>query len=164
MTRRGFTLIELLCIIALLAIIGLVMVLLLREAFEIERMQAATFNRMLETNALADQFRADVAAAEIALPEWQDYNAGKQTLILRMKAGDHIVYRWEDGRLWRRAFKKAGFTERPLPVGVQAAKVEFLGPAPGLNVLRLRVHLTRGESIVPGKSIEIAAGLTGDFR
>jgi prepilin-type N-terminal cleavage/methylation domain-containing protein len=164
MKRRGFTLLEILCVIVLLAVIGLVLALLFREIFRAERLQATNYQRMLELNALADQFRADVAQAEAVLPEWQEYTAGPQTLILQMKAGGHLVYRWEDQRLLRRAFERDQFKERILPLGAEEAGIEFVGPGHGVRLVRLRVHRLRNGAPLAGQSQEIAAALAGDWR
>ena len=115
--RHGFTLIEMLCVMVLLAVIGLIMTLLLRETLDVERVQAASFDQMLQRNALADQFRADAAHSERTLADWRGYASGPDTLILKQGKDHHIVYRWRNGTLTRISFEGEEELERTLPVG-----------------------------------------------
>ena len=161
--RRAFTLIELMCVMVLLTVAALVLGLLIREIAQIERVQAAGFNRLLETTALAELFRADVAQAESLLPEWQDYVASERTLILKTKQG-HIVYLLESDHLRRRVFENGKFNEREPPLGDANLRVEFVRDRRIPKLLRLRVHRVHGSEIVPGQTIEFAAALGGDWR
>lgn len=161
--RSAFTLIELMCVIVLLTVAGLVLGLLIREIAQIERIQAAGFNRFLETTALAELFRADVGRAESTLHEWQDYVANERTLILKTKDG-HVVYLWENDRLHRRAFEKGAFQEREPPLADPNLRAEFVRDRRVPNLVRLRLHRMRGNEIVQGHTLEIAAALAGDWR
>src|SRR5207302_3922684 len=69
--RPGFTLIEMLCVMFLLVVLAGAMAILLKETLEVERLQTEGFDNMLQANALADQFRADVAQAQDAPRQWQ---------------------------------------------------------------------------------------------
>ena len=162
--RRGFTLTEMLCIMALIAVLGIILTLLLRETLQIEQVQARGFDKLLQTKALADQFRADVAQAESAPPLGEPYQADAQTLILQMKNSEHIVYRWQEGELIRLAIKDQVQTERALPIGGKKVGVEFVHAHASSKVLRLRLTTLRGATPVPGQTLEIAAALGGDWR
>jgi hypothetical protein len=115
---------------------------------------------MLQRNALADQFRADVAQAEKALPAWREYKSGADTLILQKSTDSHVVYRWHEGSLKRKSFAGKQESERELPVGVKESRVEFLEA--GSKLIRLRVRTLRDGKAVPGRTVEIAAALGGD--
>jgi prepilin-type N-terminal cleavage/methylation domain-containing protein len=157
--RYAFSLIEILCVIALIAVLGVVLAMLLKETIAVERTQAAGFDKILQSNALADQFRADVAQAVVAPEEWNDYKADAKTLILQGKDGQHIVYRWRDGALQR----FASDLERTLPVGPRVG-VEFIRSGADPKLVRVRLHTLRDGNVVSGQSLEIAAALGGEWR
>jgi prepilin-type N-terminal cleavage/methylation domain-containing protein len=161
--RRGFSLLEMLCVIVLLALLAGILTALLSETLEVERMQAEGFDKILQKNALADQFRADVAQAASAPDAWQQYKANPQTLILEMKNNSHVVYVWQEGNLVRHAFEDGKEFERILPIGGSRVGVEFVaGPSPKL--IRFRLHAIGDGNPLPGQSLEIAAALGGDWR
>jgi prepilin-type N-terminal cleavage/methylation domain-containing protein len=162
--RRGFSLLEMLCVIVLLALLTGILTALVSETIEVERLQAEGFDKILQNNALADQFRADVAQAASAPEEWQQYKSNSQTLILEMKNKAHVVYAWHDGNLVRHAFENGKAFERILPVGGSRVGVEFVRAGPNPKLLRLRLDAMRDGSPVPGQSLEIAAALGGDWR
>jgi prepilin-type N-terminal cleavage/methylation domain-containing protein len=159
--RPGFSLVELLCVMAVLAILGGILILLLHETLGVERAQAEGFERILQSNALADQFRADVAQAETAPQSWEEFKAGPQTLILAMKKDAHVIYLWKEAMLQRRAYAGIKLTnERTLPLNSRTT-VEFVR-ADGL--IRLRLQLLRGGKALPGQALDFAAALGGDWR
>jgi len=158
--RPAFSLTEMLCVMALLAVIGLIMAMLLRETLDVEQVQAAGFERMLQRNALADQFRADVAQAEETLAEWRDFKSGAGTLILEKSKDSHVVYRWHEGALQRQSFEADRAVERTLPVGGPEIGVEFV--AAESKLVRLRLRTLRAGKAAPGWTVEIAAALKGD--
>lgn len=184
--RRGYTLIEILCVIALLGVLGLVMAILLREVILVERTQAQGFDRLLQSQTLADQFRADVADAQSAPQAWQQFKADAHTLILQRQNGERIIYRWQAGQLQRLtyedlalpklspsvqavlgvaavpALERRAIAERTLPVGGKQVGVEFVRD--GANLLRLRLLTVRDGNPAPGQTLEIAAALGGDWR
>jgi prepilin-type N-terminal cleavage/methylation domain-containing protein len=161
--RRGFTLIEMLVVLALLTILTGILVLLLKETLQIERSQARGFDKVLQNNALADQFRADVAQAENTSKEWQTFKADRRTLILQMPDGNHVVYVQQGDTLLRRAFENGKESVRTLPLGSDV-DVEFAGDGDNLNLIRMRMHVLREGSPLPGQALEIAAALGGDWR
>src|SRR4051812_29336644 len=112
--RRGFVLLELLCVMVLLVLLGGMMILLLMHTMEVERSQRRSFEHLLQTNTLADQFRADVAQAESAPQSWAPYTADSETLILKMKNASHVLYLWRSGKLLRRAVENQKVRERIL--------------------------------------------------
>ncbi len=158
--RHGFTLIEMLCVMVLLAVIGLIMTLLLRETLDVERVQAASFDQMLQRNALADQFRADAAHSERTLADWRGYASGPDTLILKQGKDHHIVYRWRNGTLTRISFEGEEELERTLPVGGKQTRVEFVET--GSKLVRLRLRSLQGSKPASGRTVEIAAALAGE--
>jgi prepilin-type N-terminal cleavage/methylation domain-containing protein len=158
-TRRGFSLIELLCVIVLLGVLAGITALLLRETLGIERAQAAGFERILASNALADQFRADVARAENA-----ELQADPQRLTLKMKNDDQVTYVWQDGQLHRSAVADGKQSKRTLPVGGKQVGVEFGRDGANPKLVRLRLVPLRETSPVAGQTLEIVAALGGNWR
>ena len=161
--RLGFTLVEMLCVMALLLLIATILTLLLRGTLEIERFQAEGFDRLLQTTALADQFRADVARAETAPLEWRDHQADEHTLILQMKNDQHVIYRWQQGTLERQSYETQQSSERTLPLDNRSVGVEFVR-ADKVALIRLRLSTLRKGVPQPGQTLEIAAALGGDWR
>ena len=159
--RHGFTLIELMCVMVLIVLAGTVLTVLLLETIKLERVQAESFDKLLQNNALADQFRTDVAQAEKAPDQWEQYGADMDTLILQMNTGDHIIYLWREQKLRRRVHQGDESSERIFPVGGNAVEVEFVRD-PRRVVLRL--HPLRDRKPVSGQSLEIMAALAGDSR
>ena len=184
--RRGYTLMELLCVMGLLGVLGLVMAILLREVIRVERTQTQGFDRLLQSQTLADQFRADVADAQSSPQAWEQFKADAHTLILQRQNGERIIYRWQAGQLQRltfedRAMPKLGpsvqgvlgvaavpalerraIAERALPVGGKQVGVEFVRD--GVYLMRLRLQTLRDGSPAPGQTLEIAAAVGGDWR
>jgi prepilin-type N-terminal cleavage/methylation domain-containing protein len=163
LARRGFSLIELLCVILLISVIGGLLTLILKETLEVERVQAAGFQQLLLSNALADQFRADVAQAESAPPRWGKYKSDEQTLILQMKK-EHVVYLWEDDKLQRFAIDDQQTLERTLPVSGNRVEVKFVHDAANAKLIRLQIRVVREGNAVPAQTLDIAAALGGDWR
>jgi hypothetical protein len=145
----------------LLLVLAGAMAFLLRETIETERLLSEGFDQVLKTSALAEEFRADVSRAESAPEAWQRYQAGPQTLILRMPGGSHVVYHpYEEG--WeRRALENGKLTAHNLPLESSDVEMEFVR---GARTITIRLHrLLRGRR-VPGQAVEIAAALGGDAR
>ena len=157
--RRGFTLVEMLAVMFMLAVLGGIMAMLLKETMELERMQTEGFDKILQHNALADQFRADVGQAESAPVKWGDYQAGSRTLILQMPKGGHVVYFWKDDNLKRILGEDKKVTERLLPTG--DSPVEFFANP---KLIRMRLPSLRRGSPLPGQTLEFVAALGGDLR
>jgi prepilin-type N-terminal cleavage/methylation domain-containing protein len=162
--RPGFSLIEMLCVFVLIAVLGLVLSLIIQETIKVERLQAQGFEQMVQFNTLADQFRADVAQAEQAPQDWEQYRSGPGTLILQMKDGKHVVYVWQGKKLQRNDFDAREESGRVLPVDSKRTDVEFVRADPKSNLVRLRLLAMRDGNPVPGETLEIAAALGGDWR
>jgi prepilin-type N-terminal cleavage/methylation domain-containing protein len=160
MRRRGFTLIEVMVAMVMITVVSGVLALLIRDTLEAQRLQAESFDRLVQSQALADQFRADVGHAEKAPEQWQDHVADASTLILHMKNQDYIVYTWQSGKLDRRLFERGKETTRNLPVGKQVG-VEFIRAD---KTVHLRLARLRENKSVPGQTLEINAALGGDWR
>ena len=148
----------------LIGVIGMILTLLLRQTLQVEQTQAQGFNRMLQSKALAVQFRADVGQADRAPEQWRQYLADSHSLILQMKNGDHVVYLWQKGKLLRFAFEGDEESEQTIPLDAVRVGVEFARADSNPKLLRLRLLAMRGESPVQGQTLEIAAALGGDWR
>jgi prepilin-type N-terminal cleavage/methylation domain-containing protein len=163
MTRRGFTLIEMLCVIFLVTIMGMAFGHLLRETLEVERLQSAGFDKLLHINALADQFRADVANAESAPDQWQLHQADGRTLILHIPGEGYVLYVHDLDELQRKTFEPGRELLRTLPA-VANVMVEFVRDVQYPNLVRMRLQPLRQGIPVAGQTLEIAAALGGDRR
>jgi prepilin-type N-terminal cleavage/methylation domain-containing protein len=163
--RRAFTLIELLCVMVLLAVVAGAMALLLKETLQVERVQAEGFDRILQNNMLADQFRADVGQALGAPLDWWHYKADQRTLVLSMPDSSEVVYVLSEDKVLRSVFQNGEKTsERTLPVGGSQVKAEFDRPVQNPELLCLLLHITRGGTPLEGQTLTIAAALGGDRR
>jgi prepilin-type N-terminal cleavage/methylation domain-containing protein len=162
--RHAFTLVEMLCVMALFALLGTILTLIILGTLEIERTQAAGFDRLLQNKSLAEQFRADVSAADDAPAQWHDRRADEHRLILHMKTGEHVVYVWRDKILVRQIYAEKQSTEAALQVGGPNVDVEFVPAEPAGKLVRLRLHTLRKGKRADGESLEIAAALGGDWR
>ena len=162
--RAGFTLIEMLMVMFALAVVMAAGAAVLLTAMKSARVGAVTLQRVAWRTDLADQFGADVAAADAAPDRLGDLAAGPDCLILRCPAAGkpgYVVYQVREGRLVRveRDADKDG-ASRPVPTGV--ASVVFSRPAGERPVLVLRLSETP-----PGGTVrrsEVAAALGGDLR
>lgn len=161
--RPGWSLLELLVVMMLITLLIGVIAMLMREALTTEQIQAGTYQRVQEGKALADQFRADVAAAETAPANWQNHVAGPDTLILQMKDQVHLVYSWRDGALRRLTISGKDQNTRHLPVPGNT-KIEFDRSPPDGNLVRVRLLTVRLGKAVPGQTLEFAAAVGGDWR
>ncbi len=162
--RRGVTFIELLCVIALLAVIGIVLTSLLKTTMDVERAETRGFDRLMQTSALTDQFRADVAQAQDTPKTWRDVTANANTLILKMKSDAHIVYVWDKGKLTREETMKVGTVKRTLPLDAGRGSIEFVRSSADPTLLTLRLRTLRDGKAIAGQTLEISAALGGDWR
>jgi hypothetical protein len=162
-TRPGHTLMEMLCVFALLTLVFGLLATLLMETLRIEHAQVASFERMAQQQALADQFRTDTALAEQAPQEWGPYKAGSHTLILQTKTG-HVVYVWQEDKLRRHDFD--GDVEHAilLPLDASRVGVEFMHNGAAGGLVKLRLATLRDGSAVAGQTQEIVGALGGDWR
>jgi hypothetical protein len=123
---------------------------------------AATLRELSRRAELADQFRADVAAADAAPDRVGPWTSGPDCLILHTPVNGHVVYRWQDGGLQR--VVKSGDTERrtPFAVGPEGTAVEFARGAgdPPLLTMTLIEHPVRGVA----RRVDVSAALGGDTR
>jgi prepilin-type N-terminal cleavage/methylation domain-containing protein len=162
--RGGFTLVEMHCVIVALAVLIGFLTVLLVETMEVQRLQAEGFDKLLHNNALADQFRADVAQAEDAPLRWKRFNGDLRTLILHMKNEGHVVYRWQEAKLVRHTFEDGKEFESSFPVGGDRVGVEFVRVGAKPTIVSLRLVALRDGTVLPGQALEIAAALGGDWR
>ncbi len=160
--RWGFSLIEMVVVMAALALLMTLVTLTLAGIISSEKLTAGVTQRLMRQQALADQFRADVAGASAGLASWKDWTAGPDCLILRQPGGRHVVYLWRGERLQRLEHQGRDFTARPLPLGSENMTVEFPDNEPGRPLRTLRLLEKRGR--VTTWQTEIAAALGGDLR
>jgi prepilin-type N-terminal cleavage/methylation domain-containing protein len=160
--RRGFTLIELLCVIFLVSVLAGIMAVMLKETLGMQRAQTDAFDSVLHSSALADRFRADVAAARTAPGSWQKYQAGVHTMILEMPDESHVIYIWDKDTLTRHVFGKDSSAAALLPT--DEGRVEFVRANSGPKLIRLRVIAPESKGPTVRSTIEIAAALGGDWR
>ena len=158
-SRTGFTLIEMLTVMVMIGILFSIIAATILATLKIEKTEAAAYQKMVVQHALADQFRADVAAASSAPEQWQDWVNGPDCLILKKNDADHIVYHWHEGKLER--IEKAGkkLSKQYLPLGDKKLTVEFIGASdpPALLTLRLK-------GPPPRPAVGISAALGGDRK
>jgi len=160
--RKGFTLLEISVVMALLAVFFLVLGLTLVGAFQTEALSSQISLRQAVQEALADQFRQDVALATAAPDEWDEWSAGSSCLILRLTDTRHVVYRWDEGELQRSEGGGPTPLLRPMPLGSGHLSVEFLRSSGASPLLTLRITETRrGVAQAP---IDFVAALGGDLR
>jgi hypothetical protein len=137
---------------------------LLWATIRIERTAAADLQRTLVQDALAEQFRADVANACAAPPRLGDAEAGPGCLILRAADGSHVIYRWASERLQRSQTTNSGTTARHLPLGVDQASVEFTR-AENDRLVTLRLNEVHGQGNARRHhQVAVTAALGGDLR
>jgi type II secretory pathway pseudopilin PulG len=161
--RRAITLLEILVSIVLIGVLCSVLALIMNHTMQTQRLQAATFDRLQQSRALAEQFRADVARAKKAPDKQDEYVADEETLILQMNDNDYVVYLWRDGALKRLAFDNGNSTERPVPAPF-GMNLEFLRPKGEDKLVRLRLTPVVQGRPLTGQSIDFAAALGGDWR
>jgi prepilin-type N-terminal cleavage/methylation domain-containing protein len=160
--RPGFTLIEIVAVMFLLGTLMLLAGAVLVGAFQTERLANHISKRQAGQEALAEQFRRDVAMARAAPDTWKEWTAGPAVLILRLDESRHVVYRWHAGQLLRSESGGAMPLARQLPLGGEAFRVEFARSGGEQPIVSLRVIETRrGVDQAP---LEIVAALGGDLR
>jgi prepilin-type N-terminal cleavage/methylation domain-containing protein len=159
--RPAFTLLEMLVVMTAIVVLLALTAQVLWAMVRIERAAAADFQRTLAQAALADQFRADVAAAADAPARLNDATADRRCLILK-NGTDWVVYKWDGKQLNRTA---SGMARRgALSAGVDEADVEFTRAADG-RLITLRLTETHGQgSARHTRPVEITAALGGDLR
>jgi type II secretory pathway pseudopilin PulG len=158
--RPGFTLLEVLLVIGVLTMALALLAVASSGAIKLHQACAGALDRLGAQQALADQFRADVARAAEAPDRWQEEVAGPRCLILRLGENGHVLYRWEADRLERAESAGDKPQWRPMPLGGPAV-AEFIrtGASGRLVTLRLSAVRKGGGKDPPA---EITAALGGD--
>jgi prepilin-type N-terminal cleavage/methylation domain-containing protein len=160
--RFGFTLVEMLAVMWALAICLGFGVALILAAIRTDQVGAATLRELSRRADLADQFRADVAAADAAPERLGEWTAGTDCLILHTPGGGHFVYRCQNGKLARIVRTGDKETRTPLSVGGEDTRVEFDRPAGDRPLVTLRVLDAPRRGIVWRS--DFTAALGGDNR
>src|SRR5262245_45082771 len=101
--RPGFGLVDVLVVMSGVSLVLFVAIVTVLLVLKIDRSGSAGLQALVVQKELADEFRADAAAAASAPDEFGRLKAGKECLLLRRGDGDVIVYRWESGVLERSA-------------------------------------------------------------
>lgn len=161
--RPAFTLLEMSAVMWALAIVLVVGVFTLLGAVRLERSAGVAFQHQARRDALADQFRVDVAAATATPASLGEIDAGPACLILRLADGRHVVYRGEGGHLERAEIADLEDNLLWVSLGNDLAGVNFSRPAPDGKVVALTLDETQGAS-GPKRSRTFAAALGGDVR
>jgi prepilin-type N-terminal cleavage/methylation domain-containing protein len=161
--RSGFTLLEVLIVIWALGMLMFIGVGALVGAMKVEQAAGSAYLRLASRNALADQFRSDVAEATQAPDSVDKAKASATCLILSMADGGRVIYRWNNGELERLANNKMGSSRRPVPVGRSVTGVEFVREGDVGRIISLRISETRG-SAKDQRQTTIVAALGGDSR
>lgn len=154
--RRGFTLLETLIVMEVLVIVLALGMAVMTGALRVWQASAAAQMEAGQRAALAALFRADVRHSAAAPERLEQWTAGPACLILQQSNDYFLVYRWQDGRLVRRAVP--GGEMQFVPLGAEGAAVEFMRPGSG-GLLTLRLKAPQAPA-----AQEIAATLGGDQR
>ncbi|HMF17095.1 MAG TPA: prepilin-type N-terminal cleavage/methylation domain-containing protein [Gemmataceae bacterium] len=158
-SRKGFTLIEMITVMVMIGFLFSIIAAAILATVKIEKAEAASYQKMVVQHALADQFRADVAAASSAPDQWQDWVKGPDCLILKTNATDHVVYHWHEGKLERIENAGKKLSKQYLPLGDKKLTVEFTDASDPPVTLTLRL-----KSPPPRPAVEISAALGGDRK
>jgi type II secretory pathway component PulJ len=159
--RLGFTLMEMLTVMWALSIAAVLGATLLLAALRADQVAATTLRGLAWRAELADQFRADVAAADATPDHLGDLAHGPACLILHQPGGNHVVYRWREGRLERAV--RAGDRETRWDVTVgEGVAVEFDRAAGERPLVTLRLVETPARDVTRRTVVQAALG--GDVR
>jgi prepilin-type N-terminal cleavage/methylation domain-containing protein len=158
-SRKGFTLIEMVTVMVMIGFLFSIIAATILGTMKIEKAEAAAYQKMVVQHALADQFRADVAATSSAPEQWQDWVKGPDCLILKANAADHIVYHWHEGRLERIENAGKKLSKQYLPLGDKKLTVEFIGASDPPATLTLRL-----KGPPPRPAVDISAAMGGDRK
>jgi type II secretory pathway pseudopilin PulG len=170
-SREGFTLLEATVVMFLVGTLLMLLAAVLAGAFQTERLANHIAQRQARQEALADQFRRDVANARAAPESWKEtteaekekeWTAGPACLILRLDGARHVVYRWEAGRLHRSESGGPIPLAREMPLGGNQFRVEFARSGGEHALVTLKITETRRG--VDQSPIEFVAALGGDLR
>jgi type II secretory pathway pseudopilin PulG len=161
--RRGFTLTEIVVVIWGLGICLLIGGALIVTTMKANRAGEAAMNRLSVREALANQFRADVARAETAPERLGDLTAGPACLLLQTPRGSSVVYCWQDDKLER--IDRDGDGREMLqrvPVGPTVTAIEFIRSGGKAALITLRISEVSGRG--PTRRAELSAALGGEQR
>jgi hypothetical protein len=161
-SSAAFTLTEVLVVLATTFVIMMICGVTIATAMRISRSGMKGLDALVTANALADQFRADVARATAAPAEFGRYKAGPSCLLLRTgKDDDYVVYRWEEGVLERSLLARVRPDRRQIAIGSNTFLPEFDRTGIPRGIVTLRLTETRPK---PGRPIEISAAIGGLVR
>lgn len=159
--RPGFTLLEVAAVLVVMALLFTIITSLIVSSVRIEQAEATAFQRSVAIATLADQFRADVHAAERTAGNLDRFSAGPECLILEQGRGEAVIYRWTGGQL-NRIHKRAGeVTYQALPVP-EGFHVEIASSTNDSSMAEISLH---PEKPSPGRRpLHIRAALGGNRR
>lgn len=159
--RTGFTLIEMLTVMGALSVVMALGATLLLAAMRSDQVAASTLRGLAWRAELADQFRADVAAADTIPDRLGELARGPACLILHRPDGDHVVYRWREGQL-ERVVHAGGQETRWLVTVGENVVVEFGQPVGTRPLVTLRLVETPARGVA--RRTEVSAALGGDVQ
>jgi len=168
MPRQGFTLLEMVATMGTMVAAFFLGGTILIGALQTEQAATTAGRRMLDRNALANQFRGDIAEA-VAAPTAFEFGQKKETarptcLILAWPDKRAIVYLWAGGELWRWDTSGGKLLKQRLSVGSDCTGVEFMRGPPGENPLHTMRLKLKGPTGKPDRTIELNAVQGGDLR
>ena len=160
--RGGYALVELLVVISVNSVLMAVAVGLIGTLLRTEHQGQHHWERTSTLVRLADQFRADVAAAgEARLVAGNAKNAAPPQLRLQSGADQAVEYSHDGERIRRVEYQGDGIARREAYHLIDLAKVEFVVPDTPIVTLRL----TFGEDAVGTSEVSnIEARLAKDRR
>lgn len=163
MNRSGFALLEMVAVMMGFLILMTISAATLVGVFKVQQVVAAAHQDLVDREALAASFRADVAAASAAPESVGEQKASSTCLILRTSNGGHLVYQWHDGELRRSDLSGSKPSLRKVSVGRGITGVEFTREGSEGRLITLRLTESLGHGIATRQST-VAATLGGDLR
>ena len=161
--RPAFTLTEMVAVMAVMSVALALLTLTTVGALRLNRACVKALDRLGARQALADQFRADVARAVEAPARWRDDEAGPTCLLLGLGENHTIRYRWEANRLERAEFGGEQTHRRPIAIGDAAAVIEFRRSDSKSRLLTLWLCALRPDGSKE-RPVEITASLGGNLQ
>jgi hypothetical protein len=160
--RAGFALIEVMMLLFALTIAIALGTALLVVTMKANGAASKTLVQLTAPNALADRFRADVAAAGSAVfpPQRGQESAASDEIILPRSETEQITYRFDNGIIVRLQRVGEKVTRQEFPIAAGYRGVSFRR-SEGMVTMRLHGAGDRAKS---APTQDITAALGGDRR
>jgi hypothetical protein len=157
--RNGFTLLELCVVFFFFSVAVLLITVTIVSTLNLQRTSSELFASLGARNQLAAQFRDDVGRADRAPDSLESEHAGPDRLILRRPSGEHVIYRWGDGKLERQELTAKTKSIQRLALGSDRVSVQFARTGAGNRLITLRLIGMPPEKL--GPPFEVSAALGG---